>query len=157
MARTTCLAAVVLTVTLGFGSSPVAAHSAQETPSAYRSTVDLLMIEVQVTPPNGKPQAVLTAGDFQVQIGRKKRRVVIAEFLHSDDGPVVRGAPPPRMDQQPRPPCVFQFSRTSEHAHAHYLLGLEPEEADKREVTKPQIKVVAGGFQLRRWAWRSRR
>jgi hypothetical protein len=119
--------------------------------------VDLLMIDVQLTPADGKPASMLTAADFQVKIGGRKRTVVLAEFLHSDDGPVIRGAAPPPLDQVPRPTCVFGFARTSNLAHVHYLLGVEPSESDKRGIKRPEIKLAAGGPPPRRWAWRSRR
>ena len=56
--------------------------SAQQPPT-FRSTVDLVAVDVQVVDKDGRPIGTLKPGDFDVQIAGKKRRVVSADFIES--------------------------------------------------------------------------
>ena len=49
----------------------------------FRSTVDLVAVDVQVVDKDGRPIGSLKPGDFEVQIAGKKRRVVSADFIES--------------------------------------------------------------------------
>lgn len=52
-------------------------------PPTFRSSVDLVAVDVQVVDRTGRPIANLKPGDFQVEIGGRKRRVVSADFIES--------------------------------------------------------------------------
>ena len=49
----------------------------------FRSSVDLVAVDVQVVDKDGRPINSLRPGDFEVQIAGKKRRVVSADFIQS--------------------------------------------------------------------------
>ncbi|MEO8483145.1 MAG: VWA domain-containing protein [Acidobacteriota bacterium] len=58
------------------------AVSAQQPPT-FRSSVDLVAVDVQVVDKTGRPIGSLKPGDFEVEIAGKKRRVVSADFIES--------------------------------------------------------------------------
>ncbi len=58
--------------------------AAQQPPTpTFRSAVDLIAVDVQVVDKTGRPINTLKAGDFDVQIAGKRRRVVSADFVES--------------------------------------------------------------------------
>ena len=110
-----------------------------------------MIIDVQVVAAQGKPVPGLTTAQFEVSIAGRTRRVVLAEFVHSDEGPI---------NWTPRTTgvagCVFGFKRSAKGTNAHYLLGVEPSDSDKSGIKHPDIKVNHKDLTARRWAWRSR-
>jgi hypothetical protein len=128
---------------------------AQE-PQDFRASVDLVTIDVQVVAAGSTPISTLTTGQFEVRIAKHDRPVILAQFLHADEGAVTRPATPPRIDSGTRAMCVFGFERVSTGATAHYLLGVEPTASDKDGVKHPEITVTHKALSVRRWAWRSR-
>ena len=111
---------------------------AQEPPPAFRAGASVVTIDVQVAAAQGKPTAGLTAEQFDVSISGRRRKVVRAEFLHADEGPVTRG--PASPEPVTRAACVFGFERSSTAPHAHYLLGVEPSDTDKSGIKHPRVK-----------------
>jgi hypothetical protein len=126
---------------------------AQEPLPGFRTTVNLVTIDVQVVAAQGKPMPGLTTEQFDVSIAGRKRRVVLSEFLHADEGPVTRGLA--NTDAATSAGCVFAFTRSANGANAHYLLALEPSDADKSGIKHPRVKVNDKTLAVRRWAWRS--
>jgi hypothetical protein len=92
---------------------------------------------------------------FDVSIAGHKRRVVLAEFVHTDEGPINRSPIPARRDAASLAACVFGFERSAKGANAHYLLGVEPSDTDKSGIKQPKVKVNDKALAVRRWAWRS--
>lgn len=109
------------------------------------------MIDVQVVAAQGKPVPGLTTAQFEVSIAGRTRRVVLAEFVHADEGPINKT---PRTTSVAT--CVFGFERSAKGPNAHYLLGVEPSDSDKSGIKQPKIKVNHNDLTVRRWAWRSR-
>jgi len=72
----------MLSVVVALAVARVADVSAQQPPT-FRSSVDLVAVDVQVVDRTGKPIANLKPGDFQVEIGGRKRRVVSVDFIES--------------------------------------------------------------------------
>jgi VWFA-related protein len=62
-----------------------AAPRQQEQPQAptFRSSVDLVAVDVQVVSDDGTPIADLGPGDFEVSISGKRRRVISADYVRS--------------------------------------------------------------------------
>ena len=60
-----------------------ATPAGQQGTPAFRSSVDLIAVDVQVVDDNGTPIAALGPADFEVSISGKRRRVVSAEFIRS--------------------------------------------------------------------------
>jgi len=50
---------------------------------------------------------------------------------------------------------VFGFERVSNGINAHYLIGIEPSETDRKGLTKVRVGISDKNLDLRRWAWRS--
>jgi VWFA-related protein len=74
----TAIAAVALVMV-----SLMAALSAQEQPpqTTFRSSVDLVPVDVSVIDKTGRPVRELTAGDFVLNVDGKPRRIVSAEYI----------------------------------------------------------------------------
>ena len=57
---------------------------AQEPQATFRSSIDLVRVDVNVLDRNGQPVTGLGAGDFAISVDGKSRRVVSAEYVHSN-------------------------------------------------------------------------
>jgi hypothetical protein len=77
-------------------------------------------MDVQVVA-QGRPMPRLTPGQFDVSIAGVKRSVVLAEFVHADEGPVTRG-----LTTSSVATCVFAFARSGKGINAHYLVWNRP-------------------------------
>ena len=139
------------TVGAGDSANGSAVLFTQEPPPAFRTAVDLVIVDVQVVAAQGKPMPGLTTAQFDVSIAGRKRRVVLAEFVHTDEGPINRS---PRTASVAA--CVFGFERSAKGANAHYLLGVEPSDSDKSGIKHPKVEVNDKALTVGRWAWRSR-
>jgi hypothetical protein len=126
---------------------------AQELPPAFRTAVNLVALDVQVVATQGRPMPGLTAEQFDISIAGHKRRVVRAELLHADEGAIIRGLVPTAAALAA---CAFGFARSSKGVHAHYLLGIEPSDADRSGMKHPKVTVNDKTLAVRRLAWRSR-
>ena len=145
---------VLLAQPAGQRATPGSPDLQQETPPAFRTAVNLVMIDVQVAVAQGRPMTDLATGQFDVSIAGHQRKVVLAQLLHADEGPVTRSVP--HTDAATRAACVFGFERSSKGANAHYLLGIEPSDTDKRGIKHPKVRMKDKALVARRWAWRSR-
>jgi hypothetical protein len=133
---------------------PPRSATSQVAPPVFRSATDLIMIDVQVVAGQTQEVPVLTPSQFEVRIAGPVRTIVLAEFLHRDEGPVIHRSGAPPLDADTRA-CIFGFERTSKRVHAHYLLGVQPIDADKARVEHPKVKLPGTGLTIPRWAWRS--
>lgn len=80
------LAAAVALVLLGLGSAEGQA-GAQEPPpprTTFRSTVDLVPVDVNVVDKKGRPVTDLTAADFTLAVDGQPRRIASAQFISVD-------------------------------------------------------------------------
>jgi hypothetical protein len=140
-----------MTAGTGDSASGSAVLFTQEPPPAFRTAVNLVIIDVQVVAAQGKPMPGLTTAQFAVSIAGRTRRVVLTEFVHVDEGPINRTPRTTRVAA-----CVFGFERSAKGTNAHYLLGVEPSDSDKSGIKPPEIKVNHKDLTARRWAWRFR-
>ena len=124
----------------------------QEPPTAFRTAANLAIIDVQVVAAQGKPVPSLTTAQFAVSIAGRTRKVVFAEFLHADEGPINRTVRTTKRVAA----CVFGFERSATGTNAHYLLGVEPSDSEKCGTKPPKIKVNHKDLTARRRAWRCR-
>jgi VWFA-related protein len=92
--------------------------TAQQQPT-FRSSVDLIAVDVQVIDKSGQPVANLDPSQFEVSINGQRRRVVSAEFIKSTtaatDARVAGDAPlaltaAPEVDQYNTPGRVFMLA-----------------------------------------------
>jgi VWFA-related protein len=72
----------------------VAAQSAQDPqPPTFRSSVDLVPVDVNIVDRTGRPVTGLEAKDFVLTIDGRPRRIVSAEYVPAGDGPKTAPAP----------------------------------------------------------------
>jgi hypothetical protein len=128
---------------------------AQQSPPAFRAGVDLVTIDVQVTPVKNAPMRKLTAADFDISISGRKRPVVSVTPLHDDTGTVTRNPSATGAGPGTFPDCVFGFQRKTNQPTAHYVVGVEATEADRKVVKQVRVKLVVKAFAIQRYVWRS--
>lgn len=73
-----------LAVVIGVAATHVAGQQQPPQPT-FRSSVDLIAVDVQVVDNTGLPIRALTPGDFEVTIQGRKRRVLTVDFVQSAD------------------------------------------------------------------------
>ena len=71
-----------------------ASQEPQPPRSTFRSTVDLVPVDVSVVDKNGRPVSDLTAADFTLAVDGKPRRIASAQFISIESA--IESAPPPR-------------------------------------------------------------
>ena len=71
-----------------------AGASGQEQPATFRSSVDLVRVDVNVLDHSGKSVTGLGAGDFSISVDGKTRRVVSAEYVATSQRGTPAAAPP---------------------------------------------------------------
>src|SRR5687768_8139752 len=64
---------------------PLTSTSIEGRGQTFRSSVDLIALDVQVRDKNGRPVSTLDAGSFEVTVDGKPRRVVSADFISLDE------------------------------------------------------------------------
>lgn len=67
-------------VALAAQDPPAPAEPAQQ-PQTFKSSVDLVPVDVNVVDRNGRPVADLTAQDFSLKVDGKSRRIASAQFI----------------------------------------------------------------------------
>jgi hypothetical protein len=72
--------ALAATVVLSAQDKPAPAQSAQP-PQTFKSSVDLVPVDVNVIDRNGRPIADLAANDFSLKVDGKPRRIASAQFI----------------------------------------------------------------------------
>ena len=137
------------------GTSPASDQvvEAQQPTPTFRASIDLVTIDVQVTPTKDEPIRDLTAADFDIRISGRKRPAASATLLHHDEGAITRE--PPRTTSGNPPACVFGFHRKIDKTTAHYLISVERTDADRREVKQVDVKLVETAFAVQWSVWRS--
>ena len=100
-------------------------------PQTFRSSVDVIPVDVQVLDANGRPIGGLQASDFEVQIDRRARRVLSADFRQYKEsersvlppGPLL---PPPAADaaKTGEPPRIFVLAVDAASLSDHESSGL---------------------------------
>jgi len=76
--------------------------------STFRSTADVIAVDVQVIDRNGLPISPLAADRFEVEIGGKKRRVVSVDYIEHADPSALGRRPLSVIDgAQVAPPRVY--------------------------------------------------
>lgn len=116
-----------------------AVPAAQAPPPVYRAGVDLFIVRVQVTAPLEQPLPALTVSDSNIRIGRRRPPVLHAEQV----------LVPPDGERDSGP---FDFFRpVRNRLSAVYFIGIDPDEADCRQV--PRVTVVRKGLRIRSAAW----
>ena len=118
-----------------------------------RAGVDLVTIDVQVTPAKNAVMPELTAADFDIRISGRARAAASVTLLHFDDGTVTRS--PLRTDAGSSSTCAFGFHRKIDRTTAHYLIGVEQSAADQVEVKQVQVKMTQDGLAVQWIVWRS--
>jgi hypothetical protein len=145
----------VAVVAVGIAVATAAAQAlqgaSQQAPPTFRSTVELLEIDAQVTPAKDAPLRELAPKDFNVTIQGRSRPVVGATFLHYDDRAPVRNPPPNAASDA----CVFGFHRRVDRVTAHYLVAVDRSGADRIDVKEVRVKPVDKAFTVLSFAWRS--
>jgi hypothetical protein len=111
---------------------------------------------VQVAPAKDEPIRGLAAADFDVRVGGRSRPVSSVTLLHYDMGTVTRGiiSARARADKRSLADCVFGFHRRTERTSAHYLVGVEAIEADRKGVARIRINMVDKAFAVQWVSWR---
>src|SRR5262245_37602792 len=72
--------ALAATAVLSAQDTPVPAQAAQP-PQTFKSSVDLVPVDVNVVDRDGRPIADLTAQDFSLKVDGKPRRIASAQFV----------------------------------------------------------------------------
>ncbi len=118
----------------------------QQQPPTFRSGVDLVVVDVVVLDNNGQPVTDLSAADFEITAGKRRRAIVSSEFISVANAartapqvrePLLADVPPP-ADNRPAPPgrsLLFVVDvdeirvgegRAAMHALADYIETLNP-------------------------------
>jgi hypothetical protein len=127
----------------------------QQPPAALRSGINLVTIDVQIAPVKDAPLRDLTAADFDIGIAGRKRLTASATLLHYDEGTVTRDPRIPPSDAGTSPACVFGFHRKTDRPTAHDLVGVERNDADRKEVKQVRVNMVDKAFAVQGYVWRS--
>jgi hypothetical protein len=127
----------------------------QPPPTVFQGGVDLVTIDVQITPAEKAtgPMRVLTPADFEIAISGKKRAATTETILHDDTGPVLHSFPIPPPGASPA--CGFGSFRKTDRPTAHYLVAVEATAADRKQVKDVKLKVVDKAFSVQQYVWRS--
>lgn len=145
---------LVATATL-VSSGGLAAVTGQQSPPVLRSSVDLVTIDVQVTPAKGAPFRQFTVTDFDIRISGQKRVPASATFKHYDEGPVSGKPGSSSPKTAPASECVYRFERKTKRPTAHYVIGIERSDADRRAVNDVKVRIVDNAFKAEWYTWRS--
>jgi hypothetical protein len=142
------LAAVVVNLDGALFVRPI--HAQQSAP-AFRGSVDLFTVQVQVLAARGRPLPRLSADQFDLRIAGQRRTVVFAELVRENDGV----APVGPVRSNPRGPGLSAdddfFKPFPNQASALYVLGLEPREADRGKPIR--VRVAQRDVSVPRWKW----
>src|SRR5688572_548224 len=101
--RNPTLAAAGLTTALLSGIAFTDARSAGAQQTPFRSSVDVIAVDVQVVDKEGHPVGPLDTRSFEVSINKQKRKVISAQFVrhtYRDDG-AAQPAPQPDLPTLP--------------------------------------------------------
>jgi hypothetical protein len=127
------------------------AEGRQQPSPVFQAGIDLVMIEVQITSDTDAPWRELTIADFEISISGRRRPATSATFLHFDKGPVTRNP----GETGSLPDCAFGFHRAKDRATAHYLVGVDRIDADRKVVRQVRVKMADKRFAAPLHMWRS--
>ena len=139
------ISALVTTAHSGAAGLP---SKEQET---FRTDVVLLTIDVQVTPAKEAALRQFGPEDFEVTVSGRRRPVTSAVRLHLDESSVVPN--PPRPGRGSNIDCIFGFHRRTDRPTAHYLLGIQPDDA-VRAAKAVSVRTADPAFATEWSAWR---
>jgi len=143
----------VMTIAMMTSGAGRAADGQQPQPQTFKAGVDLIIIDVQISPSSDAAIRDFIVSDFDIRIAGRKRPAVSATRLHYDEGKVLRN--PAGADSGTSSACVFGFYRTTNRPTAHYVVGVESIESDRHEVRDVVVKVADKLFAAKRYVWRS--
>jgi len=143
---------VTIVAVAAAGGHPVGAS--RQLPPVVRGQVDLVTIDVQVSPAKNATMRELTPADFDIRISGRKRQAASATFLHYDEG-TVTGNSTARGTGGSSPECVFGFHRKGDRTTAHYLVGVDRTDTDRQEVKDVRINMLDKAFVVQQITWRS--
>jgi len=123
-----------------------------QAPPVLRAGVELVIIDVQVVPARGATLPELTASDFEISIAGRKRPAASVTRLHDDAGTIVRDS---GVQGSSTSDCVFGFRRSTDRTTAHYLVGVERIDSDRKEVKDVRVKLVGKTVAVQQYIWRS--
>src|ERR1044072_5651795 len=75
------VAGLMLATAVALAAQQKPAEPGGQAPQTFRSSVDLVPVDVNVIDRNGKPIADLTAADFSLKVDGKARRIATAQFI----------------------------------------------------------------------------
>jgi VWFA-related protein len=110
----------LLVLGLGLGT-PLDATEGQDQAPTFRSTVDVVAVDVQVVDDEGRPVGRLTPDDFEVTISGKRRRVITADYIQSTQ---VDGRPFPET-AGPQAVATNVFEGNMEPSGRVYILAFD--------------------------------
>jgi hypothetical protein len=144
---------VAAALALSLAAIPSAGVQEPQLPPSFQSSVDLQVVDVQVSGSDEVAIADLTKEQFELTFNGRPRPVALAQFLHRDAGQVVR-----RFDRQLDPAvraaCVFGFERRTDKPTAHYLLGMTTPIAGTDDFKSLRISVTVKGMKAETWVAR---
>jgi VWFA-related protein len=114
-----------------------AASTAQQ--PAFRATVDLVAVDVQVVDGNGRPLTALDKDKFEVTIDGRKRRVLTSDFVQNAIVPADPAARPLGTG-----PTASNVWTSAERADRTYILAVDAGSFDASEAI--QVIQAARGF-----------
>ena len=146
-------ACLFVTTVVAAGADVRVFGPSQQAPPVLRTGVDLVTIDVQVALAKGATLRELTAADFEISIGGRKRPASSVTRLHDDAGTIVRDRA--RGSEGSTPECVFGFHRQADRTTVHYLVGVERIDSDRKDVKDVRVKAADKAIEVQQYLWRS--
>src|SRR4051812_40561320 len=97
---------LVATLVAFAAQDPALTSQPAQAPQTFKSSVDLVPVDVNVVDRNGRPMSDLTAQDFSLKVDGKARRVASAQFIA-----VARG-----VERTPKEPAAYSANPPSSGA-----------------------------------------
>ncbi len=125
--------------------------TARQSTSAFRGGVELFTVKVQVLANRGKALPRLAAEQFDVRVGGRKGRVVLAEPVRFDDGGTgVDAGLALAPDAVSFANDTF-FKPFPHQLSALYVLGVDPAGVDPGRMVR--VRVNQRDVKVRGWVW----
>src|SRR6476620_8744175 len=75
--------AIASFVRIAVAAAPHGATPQDQAPKVFKSSVDVVTVDVNVVDRNGRPISDLAAGDFSLKVDSQPRRIVSAQFVRA--------------------------------------------------------------------------